>query len=258
MCARKPLLLMLVLAVCGCNFSGGGKLIEAPTQEKVGPATRDYLSTDEAEDPGYGFYSYLLFSRPPNPQNLARYCATFEEFLGLPEKGTDLRRPDQLNLTYTFVTEPARGSLGDIPETLAPTDPRRRDAASWLATHHDHRRSHTLLKKLGLGKHSGPFLVQARRPLGDAPPGDARVYLHDLSSLSAEKVGEMLGILLRETDERGWNDDALEIWFVRVRDFWQRLGIRAQQVGELVAWSADTLKGERETRHASRQPGRPR
>ena len=119
---------------------------------------RSYLLPNEAEAPGYGLYSYLLFSSPPkDAEERARYLKTIEACLLLLQKVDEYLsryvRPASLNTTYIPVKE--------VPEEAA-ADAER--AANVLAVY-DYTAAQILLGKVNEVNEKGPYLLSVLAPL---------------------------------------------------------------------------------------------
>lgn len=222
----------LILIGSGCNRLGGGVAHPAPS---IGPAAREYLASDEEEEDGYGFYSYLLLPKPPKPATIERYRAAFDAFLRIVPKQQQRLEPAQLNLTYALVMRTPPESVLAVMAGALPDDPRRKAAIDWLIEHHDYARSAEILRRIHKTHESGPFIVQAAKPIGSSEV--KAVLVQDLSSVEPNVVGDIVDQVLAESDQKeSWADDELKSYFLHVRNFWERLGINAKRVTALVSW----------------------
>jgi hypothetical protein len=124
-------------------------------------SAKRYLLPDESEGPGYGLYSYLLFSAPPRDnEEKTRYLKTIEAYLLVLQDVDEFLarhvRPSRLNVTY-------------IPLKKAPVPGNSNPewAANVLAAY-DYTTAQILLGKLDRSHREGPYLVSALGSLSEA------------------------------------------------------------------------------------------
>jgi hypothetical protein len=140
-------------------------------------SAKRYLLPGEVEAPGYGLYSYLLFSSPPkDAEENARYLKTIEAYLLLLQNVEEyLRRhvrPLWLNATYI--------PLRSLPKP-------GRSNAEWavnVLSVYDYAAAQILLRKLGQVYQHGPYLLSVLKPLSQ--PGMTTYLLEDLTGIVPE------------------------------------------------------------------------
>jgi hypothetical protein len=165
-------------------------------------SARRYLLPGESEEPGYGLYSYLLFSAPPmNHEEHARYVKMIEAYLLLLQDLDEYLgrhvRPSRLNATY-------------IPLNKRP-DPGRSNAewaANVLAVY-DYTTAELLLSQLDQSYLKGPYLVSVLKPLSRS---DIALYLfEDFTGVVPELVAERVKFFkFLAAQERTWSEASLE------------------------------------------------
>ena len=188
-------------------------------------SAKRYLLPGESPEPGYGLYSYLLFTAPPrDKEETTRYLKTIEAYLVvLQDVDEYLRRhvrPSWLNATY-------------IPLKKAP-DPGKSNtewAANVLAAY-DYTAAQILLGMLDKSYQKGPYLVSALKPLSEA---DTPTYLfEDFTGVVPELAWDRIRLFTYlAAQERSWSEESF-----------QRFGFKLRNliaVGGRVA--PDTLKG---------------
>lgn len=77
-------------------------------------SVRAFLFDSEGEEKGFGLYSYLLFSSPPDENSKPRYLAILRELLRLGPSDEQVKwiSPRDLNVTYIPVKNERRATLG--------------------------------------------------------------------------------------------------------------------------------------------------
>ena len=141
------------------------------------------LFSGQAEEPGYGLYSYLLFRRGDGAGiALERRKAVLRAFVeevspaaGLEAAGVARR---EINVLYAPVKAPA-GAAPQGPDAVY----------DYLLAHYDIDRSRLLLDRIGLTE-DGPYLVSGLTPLGGGAPVErGRMLVQDLSRVPPRLAG---------------------------------------------------------------------
>lgn len=175
--------------------------------------TRTFLLPNKLEEPGYGLYSYLLFSTPPDPADATmfeRYVKILEVYLRLLEPLSRFEheiQPSQLNVTHVPVKAVSADAWVELASLTSQEDTRK--WAEWLVEHYDYARGQIMLHRAGLTNREGPYLLSSLNPLGRHPV--ARPFLiQDLSGIPPEQAGDWLKEFINQTaQERFWEPRAL-------------------------------------------------
>jgi hypothetical protein len=171
----------------------------------------DLLVKNTPETPGYGLYSYVLFSAAPDDQSRPRYLQLLQAVLAqtpsIEELGVyyDL---GQLNVTYIPVV-----SGGQPPVS-----------AQWLLDTYDYAHARFLLHSVPGDLSRGPYLVSSLHPLGKATSGPYLVQ--DLSSVPPHLVSLWTGEFLNQAaQEHFWEQGTGTMLALRMRT---AIGIMAE------------------------------
>jgi hypothetical protein len=212
---EECLVRVIVAADAGARgpFSGALGAV-APSPSPPPPSTRAretggaFLLPDQAEPPGYGLYSYLLFGAPPGNGARDRYRSALEAYVGLIPDIVALERyipPAELNVAY-------------VPVRTAPdrtTTPER------LLAEYDYARARSLLRLFPGGNREGPYIVSALRPLGGAVPPTATptpYIFQDLSKVPPHLVASWVKEFWNQAaQERFWEGRSTERFALRLR-----------------------------------------
>lgn len=167
-----------------------------------------FLLPDQAEIPGYGLYSYLLFGAPSTNGARDRYRGTLEAYVSLIPDIAALERyvpPAELNIAYV----PVRA----LPDRQTP--PER------LLADYDYARARSLLRLFPGGNREGPYIVSSLRPLGGTGAAVAapNPYLfQDLSKIPPHLVVSWVKEFLNQAaQERFWEDRSTERFALKLR-----------------------------------------
>jgi hypothetical protein len=167
-----------------------------------------FLRPDDAEAPGYGLYSYLLFGAPPGNGARERYRSALEAYVGLIPDIAALERyvpHAELNVAYI----PVRTALD------------RTGHPERVLAEYDYARARSLLRLFPGGNREGPYIVSSLKPLGGAgqPTGAPTPYLfQDLSKVPPHLVASWVKEFLSQAaQERFWEDRSTERFALRLR-----------------------------------------
>jgi hypothetical protein len=200
-------------APCRVEVFIGRPVVTAPDRGSLTEtlfSAKRFLLSGESEEPGYGLYSYLLFSAPPTDEDQkARYLQTIEALL-LIFQDVDAYlqrhvRPSRLNATY-------------IPLTSTPRP--GRSNAEWAANvlaAYDYAAALIMLDALDGSHRRGPYLVSMLSPLSGAK---GRTYLFEeltgvVPDLAAERI-RFFSYLAAQ--ERSWSEATLERFTLKLRN----------------------------------------
>ncbi len=115
---------------------------------------RAFLVRKDAEEAGYGLYSYIVFSKPVNKGNVELYTAVMKAFLKM-ETVQDFEahgvERQELNITYLPLDK--FYPLGKLPEP------------KWFLQHYDYARAKVILRALPDVEGEGPFIFSYKAPL---------------------------------------------------------------------------------------------
>ena len=152
---------------------------------------RSYLLSGNAEEPGYGLYSYVLLPHPPlGTEQLTRYTTLAEAYHAVIQPvgdfldmGYDKRN---LGITYWLLGEVDRREI-----------PRHEEKADWSFFIHayDYARAQAMLVGLDMLGKPGPFIIAATspiRPLASQPLDRQQLLVFDLSRINEEEFVSML------------------------------------------------------------------
>jgi hypothetical protein len=173
-------------------------------------SARRYLLPGEVEAPGFGLYSYLLFSAPPKgSEEKARYLKTIEaSLLVLQEVDDYLGRhvpPSKLNATYIPVKKaPDRGGSDT------------QWAENVLAVY-DYTAAQILLNRVQQAHRQGPNLLSVLKRPSDA--GTSAHLWEDFTGLVPELAWERIRLFTYlAAQERSWSEDSLQRFGLKLRN----------------------------------------
>jgi hypothetical protein len=180
------------------------------------------LQSKDAETPGYGLYSYLLFSRRSRDRNSAtyeRYINALMAYLDI-EEIESVRRytPDShINITYL----PVVGKPDDIPGLLEA---------------YDYARAQRILALLGVSHGDGPILLSARAPLTSARSIPGEYIFQDLSTAPPRVVSLWVGHFIRQArQERFWERLRKDEFVLQLRNYVAAGGAKLEDMQSAVA-----------------------
>lgn len=165
---------------------------------------RALLVRGSAESPGFGRYSYILFSATPRNTDVELYRQIVGEYLRSVPKLNDL-------LDALGESDPnARAKLNAayLP-IVQPLSPGTADTASAILSGYDYARARAILSALP-GQHAGgPYLVSSRRALTTAQGVTQGYLVYDLASvppsLVVPWVHQFLNDAAQQQDGGGWD-----------------------------------------------------
>ena len=199
---------------CAVQVVIGQKATAFPTRGTVQAESllsgRYYLLPGDIESPGYGLYSYLLFSSPPRTdEERNRYLKTIEACLLVLQDVDDfLRRhvrPRNLNATYIplkHMPDPGK-SNGDW-------------SASVLAAY-DYAAAQILLARIQQTRQGGPYLLSVLKPLSE--PGVSAHLWEDLTGVVPDLAWNWIKFFAYlAAQERSWSENSLQRFGLRLRN----------------------------------------
>jgi hypothetical protein len=173
-------------------------------------SARHFLLPNGTVPPGFGLYSYLLFSTPPKAgEEESRYLKTIEACLFVMQDVDEyIRRhvrPRDLNTTY-------------IPVNTLPTPGRSNSewAANVLAAY-DYSTASILLKYVRQSHEQGPYLVSVLQPIEEH---STTAYLfEDLSGVVPELAWDWVRFFTYlAAQQRSWSEETLGRFGLRLRN----------------------------------------
>lgn len=173
-------------------------------------SARRYLLPGDVEAPGYGLYSYLLFSAPPKDgEERARYLKTIEAYLlVLQDVDEYLRRHVRrrsLNATYI--------PLKKLP---IPGKSNAEWAANVLAAY-DYAAAQLLLNRVQKGNQKGPYMLSVLKPLSE--PGAPAHLWEDLTGVVPERAWDWVCFFTYlAAQERSWTEESLQRFGLKLRN----------------------------------------
>ncbi len=186
-----------------------GPVLGAPDGETLLSA-RHYLLPGETEAPGYGLYSYLLFSAPPkDAEETARYLKTIEATLLVLQDVDDYLsrhvRPKGLNVTYIPVKE---------------TPNRGKSTAEWagnVLTDYDYAAAQILLSRVQRAHQDGPYLLSVLAPFSE-PVMTAHLW-EDLTGVVPELAWNWIKFFTYlAAQQRSWSEESLQRFGLKLRN----------------------------------------
>lgn len=173
-------------------------------------SAKRFLLPGDVEEFGYGLYSYLILSAPPNnDEEKARYLKTIEAYLHVLQDVDDyLRRhvrPQSLNVTY-------------IPLKRAPVS--GNSNAEWatnVLAAYDYAAAQIFLNRVGRAPLQGPYLVSVLKPLSQ--PGEPAYLCEDLTGVAPELAWNWVTFFAYlAAQQRSWSEVALQRFGLTLRN----------------------------------------
>lgn len=201
-------------------------------------SAKHYLLPSATEAPGYGLYSYLLFSAPPhNAEQKARYLKTIEACVLMLRDVDDYLsrhvRPRDLNVTYIPVNYvPQHGSTDE------------QWAQNVLAAY-DYARAQILLNQVDRSHEDGPYLVSELAPLSQPSQSGGSPHLwEDLSGVVPELAWDwMKYFTYLAAQQRSWSQVTLQQFGLNLRNLIAVGGkvapTTAAALGQLIRFAKD-------------------
>lgn len=188
---------------------------------------RSFLVGNTAEEPGFGLYSYLLFSSEPvSDEDKQRDLAVIKAFVDLLSDVADLRGAgmdkSNLNVTYLLVV--------DTPQDKVP-------APDWILSHYDYARAKVLLHLFHHDVLGGPYVASCLTPLSQGGAAPAQHLWQDMSHVP----GSLAASWEKEFERRAgrkdfWASDTRNQALLGLRDF---ISTTASALPEVNIASAD-------------------
>lgn len=186
---------------------------------------RLFLMRGEAEQRGYGLYSYFLLGAPPDENSRDRVLKGIEAYLRLSQSIADLEpllERRELNANHMPVN-------GPLPENVT---------AQWLLDHYDYARARVILSRIDATFRRGPYLLSSLTAAGERQPISGPVLFQDLSSVPSHLVANWYELFLNQAaQERFWEEHKLRQVALRMRTIIGILAIGLPEVqGALEQW----------------------
>ena len=172
-------------------------------------SAKHFLLSGQNEETGFGLYSYLLFSAPPeDEEERARYLKTIEAYLAALPALDEMRNNERLSkLNVTHIP------LKEMPK---PATPNAELAANVLAVY-DYARAQALLNRLDTTYQQGPYLISVRdHPLRE---GAATYLLEDLTGVVPEQARNWVKFFTYlAAQNRDWSDENFRRFGLNLRN----------------------------------------
>jgi hypothetical protein len=199
---------------CTVEVLIGKKEVRVPNRGTLGEqsllSARHFLLPGQVEAPGYGLYSYVLFSAPPkDAEETARYLKTLEASLLVLQDVDDYLnrhvRPKSLNVTYIpLKEEPKRGKSN----------------AEWAANVlgvYDYATAQILLSRVQRAHQDGPYLLSVLTPLSE--PGMPAHLWENLTGVVPDLAWNWIKFFTYlAAQQRSWTDESLRLFGLELRN----------------------------------------
>lgn len=211
---------------------------------------RDWLRTGENEAPGFGLYTYLLFSgRPTNDAarlvDLTVVVAYLQRLDTIENLLHDYRQ-SQLNVAYLPVTVTRDSLFRANTETkysvwadsAASENVReaRRFAETTLA-HYDYERARVVLARVKKGLFAGPYLLTAFEPVQAPLASLKEALLQDLSGVNQSQADDWVQTFMSKAEEpQDWSPSKLRAVAGHIRGLLGTIGFGAERVATSILW----------------------
>jgi hypothetical protein len=197
---------------CTAHF-GGGHLASDDLY-----TARSFLVGVEAEEKGYGLYSYLLFSAPPISETKERYEAAVRAFLAhAPIPAMQAMLPKKtLNIFYLMLMDQPPN---DVARCLLHNCYPVRDAdVNWILAHYNYARAQILLSKIYPEKLNGPIIASFIEPVLISPALsndqiDRKILFQNLSSVPPHLVRMWVDVFIENAtgEESSFKQDLQDL-----------------------------------------------
>ncbi len=203
------LIIPLVIALSNC---GGQRYI----------AGRQFLLDGRSESPGYGLYSYILFSKAPSEHTREAYISVIESYLSSIQKIEELQkyiRRDSLNIVYLPLKVDTQIEFNNLDT---------RQQAQWLLDNYDYARATVYLAKFPENLSNGPYLVSHTKPLSRVSSVSSEYIVQDMGNVHHRVVSLWVESFLEQTAKA---------------EFWdgEHLSRFAHELRNVIAIAADGL-----------------
>jgi hypothetical protein len=218
-------LLLIALFLSGCEKSA------------VRATARSWLVKTQAEEPGFGMYSYLLFSVPPTEATKPLYLATIRssvEMIQTKAREQSVFRRDQLNL-YLI---PVDANPPDITDSAK--------LSEWVLEHYFYPRAQQLLGLIPM--HGiGPYLLSTvgRFPQLSATSLAPPYLLQNLTGVEPAIVPAWIGYFLRQSvKDEPWKESMGEKFALELRTYIESAAVQTKVAVPAMATAASWIKGK--------------
>jgi hypothetical protein len=191
----------------------GAVTLDAAVADKVAEhriSTWNFLLPQGKELPGYGLYSYILFSaKPRDEEERSRYLKTIEAVLLVLQSADSyerLRVPRAgLNIIYIPVLK--RPNLDESDAVIA----------QHVLDVYDYAQASVILNRVQGFHQSGPYLLSLTTPL--AQPGTRPLLWQDLTGVVPDRAWDWVkNFAYLAAQPRTWSDAALQDFGLKLRN----------------------------------------
>ena len=190
---------------------------------------RRFLLPRQSEVPGFGLYSYVLFSAQPRDDvQRQRYLKAIEAALSVLPDIDDLLSRHALSRQLNITSIPVLA----LPPAASTTE----QLAALLLQNYDYAAAKLLLNRSRPNLQQGPYLVSSRTPLSEDSAGQADPRIEDLGGVAPLQVWEWVRLFeYLAAGQRSWSDEAL-----------RRVGVQLRNVlavgGQMAPQSTESLR----------------
>ena len=190
-------------------------------------SARQFLMPKTREQPGYGLYSYLLFSAPPqHAEEKARYLKVLAACLSVMRDIDEFLSRHQpareLNATYIPVTKEPKLGISDS------------EWAENVLAVYDYAAAQILLSKLDTTYQRGPYLISVLKPLKPISTSDSLVPVHlfqDFTGVVPDHASNWVKhFTYLAAQQRSWEDQSLRRVHLTMRNLIAVAGIVTPEV----------------------------
>lgn len=219
---------LAILAGCATPITekGGGHNV----QKHILRLAHAFLVRDQAEEKGYGLYSYLLFGSPPNDANRDLYIQAISACVkGMPNinhfEEVGFHR-HALNVTYIPISK----AIPTNKDELKP---------EWILENYDYARAYHIFENLPGAYTDGPYFISTFNPLGNRHQtlSEGEGYLHqDLSRVPPTRpdlIDEWITEFLEQVSWPGHKDECtMEEIVLEIRVY---ISIAAESLPDIIS-----------------------
>jgi hypothetical protein len=186
-------------------------------------SARGFLKPKIREKQGYGLYSYVLFSAPPQHEGeKARYLKVLEACLSIMREIDEFldRQPDpEINATYIPVRKTPMSGKSDS------------EWAEKVLAVYDYAAAQILLSKLDSMYQQGPYLVSTLKPLSVSDSHQPLHLFQDLTGVVPDHASNWVKhFTYLAAQQRSWQNQSLRQFQLKMRNLLAVAGIVTPEV----------------------------
>ena len=172
-----------------------------------------FLLRGQAEESGYGLYSYILLDHHPSAEEHDRFVALLVAVLARPTVGSLQSYVSRQHINVTEIPLEV-----DRPEEIARAQTPEK-MAGWILDNYDYGRATAILGSLPQRAGPGPVIISVLHPAN--PEESPRpVFFQDLSHAQPKVMATYVGQFVQQAGkERFWDEPALAAFSVGLSNF---------------------------------------